>query len=268
MIKEQIQTSLGSMAVAISQSSNPKGTLAFWPGMFFDGTMWDPVLDAFLTDYNILVIDPPGHGGSDAPQKIFSIKDCSVILREILDHHALPSCMIVGLSWGGFVAQSFCKHFPDRCDGLVLMNTCASGPKRSEKIMFTIIPRLLARFGVKNFESALTNALLSKSAAKGNRMLVSKLRNYLHLLDYKALKPVLFSVMKHREDLSDCLNGSDIPCLVIYGDQDPAMDAVRSEHLISRMPANVSITKLPVGHNAVLEAPSDVTAAMKRFLLA
>nr|WP_275423104.1 alpha/beta hydrolase [Leisingera sp. MMG026] len=236
--------------------------------MFFDGTMWDPILEAFIPDYNILVIDPPGHGGSDAPQKLFSIKDCSVALREILDHHALPSCTIVGLSWGGFVAQSFCKHFADRCDGLILMNTCASGPKTSEKIMFSIIPRLLARFGVKNFEGALTKALLSKSAAEDDHMLVSKLRNYLHLLDYKALKPVLFSVMKYREDLSDCLNGRNIPCLVIYGDQDPAMDAARSEHLLSRMPSQASVTKLPVGHNAVLEAPEDVAATMQRFLYA
>lgn len=266
MIKEQIPTSLGNMAVAASTIDKPRGTLFFWPGMFFDGTMWDPIVYAFLADYNIVVIDPPGHGGSDAPAGIFSIKSCSDVVAEILDHYGLLSCVVVGLSWGGFVGQSFFKNHPQRCDGLILMNTCASGPRGSEKVMFSIIPHLLSMFGVKTFEGALTSALLSKSAAKEDQVLVGKLRNFLHLLDYKALKPVLFSVMKYREDLSDCVAGQDVNCMVIYGDQDPAMDHERSEELISLMPKNVSIKKLPVGHNAVLEAPDDVASAMQGFL--
>lgn len=266
MINQKIETSLGQMAVTASFPIFPKATLFFWSGMFFDGTMWDPILEMFYEDYNVVVIDPPGHGGSHSPQNIFSIAECATIVSEILGHYHLDSCIFVGLSWGGFVGQSFVKFFPQKCNGLVLINTCASAPTTFEKIVFSILPSLLSRFGVKSFEGTLANALLSKSTAMNNHALMAKLRNALRFLDYNALKPTLLSVMKHRENLVDCIDTQDLKCLVIWGNQDNSISKSRSSELISLTPTKAKIKELDVGHNAVLEAPKEVTSALLEFL--
>ncbi len=266
MIKEYLQTRLGQMAITTSRASNSKGTLFFWSGMFFDGTMWDAVTNFFCKDYTIVVIDPPGHGASDAPKKIFSIQDCSSVVVEILDHLKLPSCTFVGLSWGGFVAQSFFNHFPERCDGLILMNTCSRGPGAADKFMFSILPRMLSLFGAKSFEGALRSSLLCEASVKGNPALVSRLRFSLQSLDFKALKPVLFSVMKYREGLENCISGKEVKCLVLYGDQDKAIDHARTSHMTSLLPPETTVKKLSAGHNVVLEAEEEVIVAMQGFL--
>lgn len=265
MGKEQVGTNLGGLAVSTSFAEESRGNLFFWAGMFFDGTMWDSIIEAFDGDYNIVVVDPPGHGGSEAPQRIFSMNECALAAVEVLDHYQLSSSVIVGLSWGGFVAQALFKQYPDRCEGLVLLNTCAAEPILSEKIMFSVLPIMLSLIGAKPFQGALINALLSESAIKNNAMLVSKLRGYLRTLNFKTMKKVFYSVMTKRAGLEDCFGGRDVKCLVIFGYQDAAMDKVRTDQLISLLPAP-TVVGLEVGHNAVLEAPDQVISAMKNFL--
>lgn len=266
MIKEQLDTCFGYIAVTNSILSGDKPTLFFWPGLFFDGSMWDEVANKFADSHNILLIDPPGHGGSDGAPNNFTMDECANLTREILNHYKLTSCHFIGLSWGGFVAQAFLHNYEDMCKGVVLINTCSLPPSFQEKILFSILPVLIPKLGVKHFDKALIDALLSKTAIANNEVLYGKVRNQLHSLDFTRMRNVFRSVMKKRADLTSYLSGKSVKSLVICGEQDAAMTEPRTRHLISLLPANTPVVSLDVGHNAVLEKPEQVTSAIQKYL--
>lgn len=265
MKKSQVETSLGSIGVSVSFIDNPRTTLFFWPGMFFDGSMWDEIVEEFIDQYNLVVVDPLGHGSSSSPEGYFSILDCANVVSEILEYYKVESTIIVGLSWGGFVAQSFSKHFSEMCEGMILINTCASPARSSEKLFFFLLPKLLSWFGVKHFESALVDNLLSEKSIKDDYVLVSKVKNYLRALNYSSLKNVLYSVMREREDLEYCASDSAVKSMIIYGELDKAMDKERTDRLMS-LYSQSQVVSLPVGHNAVLENPKAVIDSLNEFL--
>ena len=46
---------------------------------------------------------------------------------DLLDHHGWETCSVVGISFGGMVAQEFAVTYPDRVEKLVLLCTSAGG---------------------------------------------------------------------------------------------------------------------------------------------
>ena len=66
-----------------------------------DMRMWDPLVAELSHDFRILRCDLPGFGGSPVPEGEFSTVG---MVAEVIAHAGLEQPVVVGNSWGGFVA--------------------------------------------------------------------------------------------------------------------------------------------------------------------
>lgn len=103
-------------------SGDPHGNaILFLHGSPLTYKMWRPQIEA-LAEYRCIAVDLPGHGQSAAIP--FKMNDCvrrlaSIIQRECPDRKV----NLVGLSFGGVVAQALMVRRPDLLDRVILSGT-------------------------------------------------------------------------------------------------------------------------------------------------
>jgi pimeloyl-ACP methyl ester carboxylesterase len=94
-------------------------------GFLCDSRAWRPQLRDLSDGYRVVAWDAAGAGPSDDPPETFSIADWADDLRRLLEALAVEEAHVVGLSWGGLVAQAFYGLYPSRVRSLVLSDTYA-----------------------------------------------------------------------------------------------------------------------------------------------
>ncbi len=85
--------------------------------------MWEPVLRDLARGRRLLAYDLRGHGAAaDAPPPT-DLRTLADDLREVIDHEGLAGAHVVGLSYGGAVAQTFAVHHNESVLSLALAAT-------------------------------------------------------------------------------------------------------------------------------------------------
>jgi len=91
---------------------------------------WEPQIEAFSRRYRVLSFDNRGIGRSDKPLGPYRVAQMVEDTRALLDHRAIESAHVVGLSMGGMVAMELAARYPQRVRSLVLAATAASADAR------------------------------------------------------------------------------------------------------------------------------------------
>ena len=100
--------------------------------LFFNGSgatlaHTGPLLEPFRARFEVLVHDQRGLGRSEIPPGSYSMKDYASDAEALLDSVGWSSCRVIGVSFGGMVAQEFAVTTPGRVDRLVLACTSPGG---------------------------------------------------------------------------------------------------------------------------------------------
>lgn len=83
-----------------------------------------PIADGF----DLLAYDQRGLGRSAKPPGPYSMAEYAQDALDLLDHVGWPACRVIGVSFGGMVAQELAVTAPERVERLVLCCTSAGGP--------------------------------------------------------------------------------------------------------------------------------------------
>jgi pimeloyl-ACP methyl ester carboxylesterase len=81
----------------------------------------------FRDRFSVLVHDQRGLGRSEIPPGPYSMADYAADAVALLDHVGWPTARIVGVSFGGMVAQELAVTWPARVERLALVCTSAGG---------------------------------------------------------------------------------------------------------------------------------------------
>jgi poly(3-hydroxyalkanoate) depolymerase len=101
--------------------------------------LFQPFVDALDPRRPVIRFDMPGIGGSPAPVVPYHLAMLPSLLAGLLDQLDYEQADVLGISWGGGLAQQFALSRPDRVRRLVLV---ATGPG---SIMVPGHPRVLVR---------------------------------------------------------------------------------------------------------------------------
>jgi poly(3-hydroxyalkanoate) depolymerase len=82
----------------------------------------EPFIDA-LTGPTVAIFDVPGVGGSPTPPSPYRPSRVAHLAEGLLDHLGYGQADVLGVSWGGVIAQQFAFQSPLRCRRLVLAAT-------------------------------------------------------------------------------------------------------------------------------------------------
>ncbi|MBD0369697.1 MAG: alpha/beta hydrolase [Pyrinomonadaceae bacterium] len=110
--------------------------------------MWYRLLPEFSSRYRTIIFDNRGVGRSDAHPGPYSIATMAQDAAAVLDAAGAESAHVVGFSMGGFIAQEFALHYPERVRRLVLASTACGG-----KEVVWAEPEVLTALAAKDVKS-------------------------------------------------------------------------------------------------------------------
>lgn len=82
---------------------------------------WNDFYGRLADDYEVVVPDHPGYGASDDFPELVGIDGLAQHYRELIDRAGLQRPILVGASFGGWIAAELASRFPEVTDVLVLM---------------------------------------------------------------------------------------------------------------------------------------------------
>jgi 3-oxoadipate enol-lactonase len=87
-----------------------------------------PLLAVLASRFDLVAHDQRGLGRTTIPPGPYEMADYAADAAAVLDHVGWDSCRMVGISFGGMVAQELAVTWPERVERLALVCTSPGGP--------------------------------------------------------------------------------------------------------------------------------------------
>ncbi|OMC25395.1 alpha/beta hydrolase [Mycobacterium colombiense] len=239
-----------------------------WPSLLMTGDLWAAQAARFGDTHRLVLIDPPGHGGSAPLRAMFSFTDCARCVVDLLDGLDIDRVHFVGNSWGGMIGGTFAALYPDRLHRAVLMNCTASKAGVAQKIKYAALVWLATALG--GIRPPLTRsavrAFLGPTTLRTRPDVVDTVRANLQSVNTDSVRWAVRSVVSARPDQRALLARVTSPVLVVAGAEDATFPVAETRVMADSIRGS-SFTALDgVGHLAALEDPARVNQLLDAFL--
>jgi 3-oxoadipate enol-lactonase len=265
--EQAVDTALGTLRVQVGGTGAP---IVFWPSLLMTGDMWHAVADDLVARWQVVLVDPPGQGGSQPLTDMFTFADCVRCIVDILDGLGIDRAHFVGNSWGGMIGATFAATQPERIGRAVLMNATAGRASVRQKVQFAMLLQMAQWQG--EIGSLLTRsvlkAFLGPTTFRERPDVVAHVRSAMTSVDVASVSWAVKSVVPARPDQRALLAGIRTPVLVVGGAEDATFPPREAIAMADAIP-NSSIRVLDgVAHLAGLENPGLVSALVEEFVSA
>jgi poly(3-hydroxyalkanoate) depolymerase len=232
------------------------------PILFFNGIganieLMSP-LGTWFDDRDIITFDMPGVGRSPSALLPYRPWMMANFTRRLLDHYGYDVVDVMGVSWGGCMAQQFAWQFPKRTGRLLLAATSAG------MLMVPGDPGVLSKMAtpkrytdpnymIENFKK-LYGGETAGSDGHANRLLPPSIGGYLYQLTCMLgwTSAWLLPFLKAET-------------LILMGDADKIVPVVNGEILKMLTPASRLVVVKGGGHLFLVSRAGEVTPIIRDF---
>ncbi len=263
--EQTVHTVLGTVRVQIAGTGPP---IVFWPSLLMTGDMWHGVADKLVARSRVILVDPPGHGGSQRLTDMFTFGDCARCVVDILDGLGVDRAHFVGNSWGGMIGATFAATHPDRIGRAVLMNCTAGRASVRQKMQYAVLLRLAqwrGEIGPVLIRSVL-KAFLGPTTFRQRPGVVAQVRSAVHAVNVPSVSWAVQSVVPARPDQRALCGAISTPVLVVAGAEDVTFPPREAIAMADAIPDSSVRVLDKVAHLAGLEDPTLVSALVGQFL--
>jgi poly(3-hydroxyalkanoate) depolymerase len=245
------------------RTGNPERTpLLLLNGIGASLEAWEPLVDALDPDVGVIRFDAPGVGRSALPTLPYRFPGLARRIARLLDILGHPVVDVLGISWGGGLAQQFAFTRRARCAKLVLVAT------GSGSLMVPANPRVLARMVTPR--RYVDSRYLSKVAADlyggSARTDPDLVRRVLHHSRAGSPRGYLYQLLAGAGWTSVAfLPLLRQPTLVLTGDDDPIIPVVNGRLLAALIP-HAHLHIYSGGHLELGAAPASLVTTLHDFL--
>jgi 3-oxoadipate enol-lactonase len=263
---QSVGTVLGEIRVQVSRGTGP--AILMWPSLLMTGDLWAGQAARFGERNRVVLIDPPGHGGSEPLRAPFSFADCARCVVDLLDGLGIGKTHFVGNSWGGMIGATFTADYPDRVERAVLMNCTASEAGLAQKMKYAAMLRMATVLGGMRpplTRSAL-RAFLGPTTLRTRPDVVEAVRASLRAVDIGSARWAVRSVVPARPDQHALLGRITAPVLVVAGAEDATFPVAETRAMADSIPGSSFTVLDRIAHLAALEDPPRVNNLLEAFL--
>src|SRR6266700_2813283 len=252
-----------AMRVSVRDGAPGRPPLLLCNGIGASLELFQPFVDALDPRRPVIRFDMPGIGGSPAPVVPYHLSTLPSLLAGLLDQLGYEQADVLGISWGGGLAQQFALSRPDRVRRLVLVATAPGAlmiPGHPRVLLRMLTPR---RHRDPGYAARVAGELYGGSARKDPIVA----RDLLHATTrlgpargyYYQLISILGWTSLHR------LPKLRPPTLILAGDDDPIIPVVNAR-IMHRLIRRSTLHVDRGGHLELAADPERLSSAGQAFL--
>jgi pimeloyl-ACP methyl ester carboxylesterase len=257
-----IHADVNGLSVAYERTGDGPA-LVLLHGFTHDSRVWRPQLEGLADQHTVIAWDAPGAGRSSDPPETFGIADWADCLAGLLDAARVHRADIVGLSWGGLLAQEFYRRHAARVRSLVLADTYA-GWKGSlpEPIPQERLAACLrdASLPPSEFVPRYLPSMFSESPGPEVREGLASIMSEFHPVGFR-----LMATAVAHADTRDLLPKIHVPTLLVWGDADVRSPMTVAHQMRDAIPGARLSVIAGAGHVSNLEEPARFNAEVRAF---
>ena len=221
-------------------------TLVFLHGWGQNIEMMKPVADPFSEDFDIIIVDLPGHGESEEPDTVYTVDDFVECIKELLDSLKVKNPILIGHSFGGKTSLLYASKY--NVKKLILF--APSYKKEIQKL------------------SLKTKMLKTAKKIPGLNKLEGFAKKHIGSTDYKNASPLMRQILVEtvNYDIRNQIPNIKCPTILIWGTMDEAVDIEGAYELESLIKDAGVVVYENCTHYAYLERLGQTINVMKSFL--
>lgn len=233
------------------------------PALLLLGGFWGELavwqrLTPYLPGFRVITFDAPGIGGTESPPHPMSLSALSRFALAVLDGVGHRHAHVLGISFGGVVAQQVAVIAPQRVDRLVLVSTSAG------MLDLPSVPGALLRLGW-----SLTTA---RRGVAAGALFGGRVRDDPNLLERLHMTPPS-SVKAQLYRLAGLAGWYEMPwsvrrpTLVLTGDDDPLIPVSNGQVLAALINGARLVVVPGGGHLMLFDSQDEVGPIVADFLV-
>jgi pimeloyl-ACP methyl ester carboxylesterase len=212
----------------------------------------------------VVAWDAPGAGSSPDPPDPFTIADWAHALAEFLDAVSIDCAHLLGLSWGGMLAQELYRLYPTRVDHLVLADTYAGWKGSLPEDMVAKRRSRCYRDALRPGQEVVAEWVPAEFFLDASPQLAAEMAAI--VADFHPLGFRLMAKSLAVTDTTPVLPTIKVPTLLLWGDGDRRSPLSVAEQFHAAIP-NSELRLIPgAGHVSNMEKPDDFNTNVRRFL--
>lgn len=223
-----------------------KDTIVLLHGWGQNIEMMKMVADPFESDYDIVIIDLPGHGKSEEPKRVYTLYDFVDCVKSLLDSLNIKNPILIGHSFGGKISLIYASMYEVK--KLILFGS----PFKCE----------IKKLSLK------TKMLKTAKKIPGLNKLEGFAKKHIGSTDYKNASPLMRQILVEHVnlDITDDVKKIKCPTLIIWGTLDAEVPVERAYELENLISDSGVVIYENCTHYAYLERLGQTINVLKSFL--
>lgn len=238
-------------------------TVVLIHGVGHDLTYWDRQIEALESQFNVVAFDLPGHGRSEANDGKWSFSYAADVVTQLILEVSTAPVHLVGISFGGMIAQVTAFARPDLIRTLTLIGTASRFPDQVREGMRTRA-ELIRREGMVAVVQGSLERWFTEEFRENRPDIMDRTTKTL-LGDDPATQAAIWDLIATL-DTDKRLSELTCPTLILVGEHDPSTPPTVATHLAESI-RDAHLVVLPgASHIATVETPNAVNQEFLRFL--
>jgi poly(3-hydroxyalkanoate) depolymerase len=250
------------LRVATRQGSDASPPLLIFNGIGANLELVEPFVAA-LEDVSVIIFDVPGVGGSPSPVVPYRFSTLSVLSERLLSRLGYDGPVdVLGVSWGGALAQQFARLYPARCRRLILAATSPGVIMVPAKL--SVLSKLI---GPRRYtDPAYLQEVGAEIYGGAYRRDPSLLRDHARHIQAPRGRGYLYQLLAASGWSSlPWLGALRQTTLVMHGNDDPIVPLTNAKILAARIP-HATLYVIDDGHLFLITRAREVAPVVRRFL--
>jgi poly(3-hydroxyalkanoate) depolymerase len=250
------------LRVVIRKGDGTRTPLLMMNGIGVNLEVLQPFVDALDPAIEVFRFDVPGTGGSPAPLIPYRFSALARLVTKMLDQLGYQQIDVLGVSWGGALAQQFAFQYPLRCRRLILVSTGTGA------LMVPGSPSALAKIATpRRYQDPAYMAQIAGEIYGG------KMRTRSELAHEFARTARLGSELGYFYQMLGGVGWTSIfwlrklrqPTLILHGDDDPLVPLVNAK-IMHRLIPHSKLYIFHDGHLGLATSASELAQVVDQFL--
>lgn len=187
-------------------------------GFLEDSHIWTELLPLFTTRRQVICIDLFGHGQTPKLGYIHKMETMAEAVSAVMEQLNIESAQLIGHSMGGYVTMAFLEKFPEKAEGILLLNstpTADSEKRQKERDQVIAIVK-------KNKDAFVQMAITNLFAEENRDTFAKKIKDHIDRTKKMTSESIVATLkgLKTREDRTAILKSFPRQKVIVTGKKD------------------------------------------------